>query len=73
LSKLAERYGDILTVTFPNGNAVILNIASLVREARLAPGRQEDLLGKSSDSFYPIHEIMGYSMASSDYSPVYLI
>jgi hypothetical protein len=28
-SKLAEKYGDIFTVTFPNGNAVILNTASL--------------------------------------------
>ncbi|CAB4028729.1 steroid 17-alpha-hydroxylase 17,20 lyase-like [Paramuricea clavata] len=71
-SKLAEKYGDIFTVTFPNGNAVILNTASLVREARLAPGRQEDLVGKSPESFYPLLEIMGHTMGLSDYSPAYL-
>ena len=71
-SKLAEKYGDIFTVTFPNGNAVILNTASLVREARLAPGRQEDLAGKSPESFFPFGEIMGHNMAGSDYSPAYL-
>jgi hypothetical protein len=27
-NKLAEKYGDIFTVTFPSGNAVILNTAS---------------------------------------------
>ncbi|CAB4029444.1 steroid 17-alpha-hydroxylase 17,20 lyase-like [Paramuricea clavata] len=71
-SKLAEKYGDIFTVTFPNDDAVILNTASLVREAKLAPGRQEDLMGKSPESFYPFGEIMGHNMASSDYSPAYL-
>ncbi|CAB4040453.1 steroid 17-alpha-hydroxylase 17,20 lyase-like [Paramuricea clavata] len=71
-SKLAEKYGDIYTVTFPSGNAVILNTASLVREARLAPGRQEVLLGKSPEFFYPFGEIMGHNMAGSDYSLAYL-
>ncbi|CAB4003032.1 steroid 17-alpha-hydroxylase 17,20 lyase-like [Paramuricea clavata] len=66
-SKLAEKYGDI-----PNGNAVILNTASLVREEKLAPRRQEDLMGKSPESFYPFGEIMGHNMASSHYSPAYL-
>ena len=70
--KLAEKYGDIFTVTFPNGNAVILNTASLVREARLAPGRQEDLMGKSPEHFYPVGEIMCYKLGLSDYSPAYL-
>jgi cytochrome P450 len=71
-SKLADKYGDIFTVTFPNGNAVILNTASLVREARLASGRQEDLMGKSPEYFYPFGDIMGHNMAVSDYSRAYL-
>ncbi|CAB3992607.1 steroid 17-alpha-hydroxylase 17,20 lyase-like [Paramuricea clavata] len=71
-SKLAEKYGDIYTVTFPKANAVIFNTASLVREDRLAPGRQEVLLGKSPESFYPFGEIMGHNMAGSDYSLAYL-
>jgi cytochrome P450 family 2 subfamily X len=37
--KIAEKYGDIFTFTLPNGNAVILNTATLMREARLAPGK----------------------------------
>jgi hypothetical protein len=43
-----------------------------VREARLAPGRQEDLVGKSPESFYPIVEIMGHNMGGCDYSPAFL-
>jgi cytochrome P450 family 2 subfamily X len=70
--KLAEKYGDIFTVNFPNGNAVILNTASLVREARLTPGRQEDLMGKLPESLYPFNEIMGGVFSTRDYSPEYL-
>jgi hypothetical protein len=70
--KLAEKYGDIFTVTFPSGNAVILNTANLVREARLAPGKQEDLMGRSPEQFYPLGELMCYKLGFSDYSPSYL-
>ncbi|CAB3991179.1 steroid 17-alpha-hydroxylase 17,20 lyase-like [Paramuricea clavata] len=70
--KLAEKYGDIFTVTFPSGNAVIVSTASLAREARLAPGRQEDLMGKSPESIYPIDEIIGGIFAARDYSDAYL-
>ncbi|CAB4017596.1 steroid 17-alpha-hydroxylase 17,20 lyase-like [Paramuricea clavata] len=70
--KLSEKYGDIFTVTFPSGNAVILNTASLVREARLAPGRQEDLMGKSPESIYPLKEIVGGTFSARDYSDAYL-
>ena len=50
--KLAEKYGDIFTVTFPLGNAVIVNTASLACEARLA-GKREYLASKSSRTMYP--------------------
>ena len=70
--KLAEKHGDIFTVTFPSGNAVIVSTASLAREARLAPGRQEDLMGKSPESIYPINEIIGGIFAARDYSDAYL-
>ncbi|CAB4024224.1 steroid 17-alpha-hydroxylase 17,20 lyase-like [Paramuricea clavata] len=70
--KLAEKHGDIFTVTFPSGNAVILNTASLVREARLAPGRQEDLMGKSPEYIYPLDEMMGGVFSARDYSDAYL-
>ena len=70
--KLAEKYGDIFTVTFPSGNAVILNTASLVREARLTPGKQEDLMGKSPEYIYPLDEIMGGVLSARDYSDAYL-
>ena len=69
--KLAEKYGDIFTVTFPSGNAVILNTASLVREARLTPGRQEDLMGKSPKYIYPLNEIVGDTFSARDYSDTY--
>jgi hypothetical protein len=69
---LAEKYGDIYTVTFPNGNAVILNTATLIREARLTPGRREDLVGKLPESLYPFNEILGGVFSTRDYSPEYL-
>ncbi|CAB3981359.1 steroid 17-alpha-hydroxylase 17,20 lyase-like [Paramuricea clavata] len=69
---LAEKYGDIFTVTFPIGNAIILNTASLVREARLTPGRREDLVGKLPESLYPFDEILGGVFSTRDYSPEYL-
>ena len=46
--KLADKYGDIFTLSFPNGNrTVVLSTASLVREGRL--GNTEDLLWKVGD------------------------
>ena len=70
-SKLAETYGDMYTLTFPQGMTVILNTATLVREARLAPGKQEDLMGKTPDSIYPFTEIMGDNLTTCDYSPAH--
>ena len=69
LGKLAERYGDIFTVTFPGVGAsvVVLSSASLVREATL--GRQDDLSGRSPASFYPLGEIFGEDLLTADYSP----
>jgi hypothetical protein len=71
-SKLAQKYEDIFTVTFPNGNAVIVNTATLAREARLSPGRQDDIMGKLPESIYPFKEIMGGTLSTSDYTPTYL-
>ena len=68
--KLAKKYGDIYTVTLPNGNAVILNTAALVREARQA-GKQENLMGKPPETIYPSHEILGEDLVTCDYSTVY--
>ena len=68
--KLAEKYGDIFTVTFPLGNAVIVNTASLAREARLA-GKREDLVGKSPKTMYPWPDMTGNDLITCDYSPVY--
>ena len=70
-SVLADKYGDIFTLTFPNGDkTVVLNSASLVREARL--GKQENLTGKSPSSIYPWNEIFENDLITSDYSPEFL-
>jgi hypothetical protein len=69
--KLAEKYGDIFTVTFPSGNAVILNTATLVREAKLASGIQEVLMGRSPEYFFPLGDIMCHKLGLSDYSHAY--
>ena len=69
-SKLAEKYGDIYTLSFPTGNTVVLNTASLVREARL--GKQGDLVGKTPESMYPFNEMLGDDFIIIDYSPKYV-
>ena len=67
-TKLAEKYGDIFTVTLPQGNAVILNTTSLAREARLA-GKQEDIAGRLPNFIYPLADMTGKNLFTSDYSP----
>ena len=69
-SKLAEKYGDMYTLSFPSGNTVVLNTASLVREARL--GKQGDLVGKTPESMYPFNEMLGDDLTVIDYSPKYV-
>ena len=69
LNKLATMYGDIFTVTLPFGDAVILNTAALVREARLE--RKDDVVGKLPESLYPVSEIMKNGLLTSDYSPLF--
>ena len=68
--KLAEKYGDIFTLSFPNEIMVVLNTASLAREAKLE--RKDDLAGKSPKSFYPFGEILGEDLATMDYSTAFL-
>ena len=67
-SKLADKYGDIFSLTFPNGDkSIVLNSASLVREARI--GTQQKLSGKAPSSIYPWNEIFGNDLITADYSP----
>ena len=67
-SKLADKYGDIFSLTFPNGDkSIVLNSASLVREARI--GTQQKLSGKAPSSNYPWNEIFGNDLITADYSP----
>ena len=68
-SKLAEKYGDIYTLSFPTGNMVVLNTASLVREARL--GKRDAFAGRTPESVYPLREMLD-DFASLDYSPKYV-
>jgi hypothetical protein len=70
-SKLAEKYGDIYTLSFPTGNTVILNTASLVREARF--GKKAGVfVGRSPGSVYPFNEMFGDDYIMTDYSPKYV-
>ena len=69
--KLAKRYGDILTFYQPAGRVVVLNNATLIREAKL--GRKDDMAGRSPEFMYPFGEIFGFNDVSiSDYSPKYI-
>ncbi len=68
--KLAEKYGDIFTLSFPKEIMVVLNTASLAREAKVQ--RKDDLAGKSPKSFYPFGDILGEDLATVDYSTAFL-
>jgi cytochrome P450 len=71
LRKLRQKYGDIFTMTFVTGNTVVLNTATLVREARLT--RKDDVLGLLSESVYPVDIIIGPNdLVYADYGTVYL-
>ncbi|XP_028405395.1 cytochrome P450 2D6-like [Dendronephthya gigantea] len=67
---LSKEYGDIFTAFLPNGTFVVLNTASLARQARLAT--RDDVAGRSSESTYPLELIFEKDVAVSDYSPGYL-
>ena len=69
-AKLADIYGDIFTLFFPNGDkTVVLNTASLFRDARRSS--TESLYGKSPGNIYPWNKILGNDLITSDYSPAY--
>ncbi|CAB3984902.1 steroid 17-alpha-hydroxylase 17,20 lyase-like [Paramuricea clavata] len=68
--KLSKEYGEIFTVFLPNGTFVVLNTASLARNARL--GTKDDIAGRSSESSYPLEQILGKDLVISDYSAGYL-
>jgi cytochrome P450 len=70
-AKLAEKFGDIYTLTFPSGDAIVLNSVSLIRDARL--GRKDDLSGKQRESVYPQNLIFSErGFIAADFSPAYL-
>lgn len=68
-AKLAEKYGDIYSVSFANIEAVVLSTDALIREAKLE--RKDDIVGRSPESVYPVGEILEGDVFSSDYSPKY--
>ena len=68
-STLAKKYGDIYTLSFPTGNMVVLNTASLVREARLK--KRDAFAGRSPESAYPLREMLD-DFFTMDYSPEYV-
>jgi cytochrome P450 len=68
--KLFKEYGEIFTVFMPNGTTVVLNTASLARNARL--GTKDDIAGRSSELIYPLEYIFGKDIVFADYSAGYL-
>ncbi|CAB3986821.1 steroid 17-alpha-hydroxylase 17,20 lyase-like [Paramuricea clavata] len=67
---LAEKYGDIYSLSLPMGNVVVVSTSSLIRDARL--GRNDDLSGKSAKSMFPFPDILGNDLAVADFSTAYL-
>ncbi len=66
--KLRQKYGDIFTVTLIQ-NIVIVNTASLAREARI----DNAVVGKSRESVYPFNIIVGSNdVIFADYGASYL-
>ena len=55
--KIVEKYGEIVSVSFPLRRCVLINNAKLAREARLT--RKDDLAGKIRNTMYPGDVIFG--------------
>ena len=70
-NKLVQKYGDIFTVTLPNGATVVINSAEVTREARL--GRKDDLAGRCRELIYPADVISEEkAIFASDYGHEFL-
>lgn len=66
--KIVEKYGEIVSVSFPLRRCVLINNAKLAREARLT--RKDDLAGKIRSTMYPGDVIFGdRDVICSDYGP----
>ena len=66
--KIVEKYGEIVSVSFPLRRCVLINNAKLAREARLT--RKDDLAGKIRSTMYPGDVIFGErDVLCSDYGP----
>ena len=66
--KIVEKYGEIVSVSFPLRRCVLINNAKLAREARLT--RKDDLAGKIRSTMYPGDVIFGeHDVICSDYGP----
>ena len=69
--KLWTKYGDVYTISFPFGTAVVVNSVELAREALVTKG--DDFAGRPSDSMYPADIIFeGRDIFSVDYGPAFL-
>ncbi|XP_046853676.1 steroid 17-alpha-hydroxylase/17,20 lyase-like [Xenia sp. Carnegie-2017] len=69
--KLVEKYGEIVSVSFPLRRCVLINTAKLAREARLT--RKNDLAGKIPNTMYPGNVIFGErDVICSDFGPGHL-
>ncbi len=68
--KFRQKYGDIFTVTFTE-TTVILNTASLAREARI--DNKDVVVGISREAVYPMNIIVGSNdVVFADYGTPYL-
>lgn len=66
--KIVQKYGEIVSVSFPLRRCVLINNAKLAREARLT--RKDDLAGKIRSTMYPGDVIFGErDVICSDYGP----
>ena len=66
--KIVEKYGEIVSVSFPLRRCVLINNAKLAREARLT--NKDDLAGKIRSTMYPGDVIFGErDVICSDYGP----
>ena len=67
---LKEKYGDIFTIDLMT-KTVVLNSASLAREARLGRNK-DDVVGSPAETVYPFDIIVGDDIAFADYGTPYL-
>ena len=71
MDALCDKYGDVLTLTFPVGTVVMVNSGKLAKEALVT--RRNDFSGRPIIDLFPLNVILeGRDILTSEYGPLFM-